>query len=82
MKTTLMLTFPKRGAQVALGCANSVPLRYEVRKTMCGDWQLTIWEIERSRSEERSLHFPSQKQAKSFARADFRRRQILRAVAA
>ena len=80
----LPLTFPKtkyKDKFVTLGCANGVPLQYEVRKTMLGGWQLTIWETECSRSEERAYHFASEKKAKDYARADFRRRQLVRLAA-
>jgi hypothetical protein len=79
----LTLTFPYRGSNkmVALGCANGVSLRYEVRKTMTGSWQLTIWPTERSRSEERAFQFTSERAAKGHARADFRRRQLVRLAA-
>lgn len=81
----LLLTFPTRptesGSFVSLACANGVHLCYTVRKTMLGTWQLTIWEMDRPRTEERPYHFPSERKAKDHARADFRRRQIVRLVA-
>lgn len=78
----LPLTFPRdtyKGAFVALACANGINLRYEVRKVMTGEWQLSIDADNRM---ERSWQFGSERKAKAFARDDFRRRQLLTAVAA
>lgn len=77
----LPLTFPRdtyRGRFIALGCANGVHLRYEVRKVMTGEWQLTIGVEGECLSRETAHQFTSERRAKDHARADFRRRQIVR----
>ena len=77
----LPLTFPRdtlNGRSVSLGCASGVNVRYEVRKVMTGDWQLTIGIEGECLSREASHQFSSERKAKDFARADFRRRQIVR----
>ena len=77
----LPLTFPTKGRCVALACANGLSLRYEVQKIMTGEWQLVIdgdygkWETLRA------LQFASEREAKTFARDDFRRRQLVRLAA-
>lgn len=81
----LALTFPKAAGenhlQRSLGCANGARLCYSIFKTMTGSWQLTIWLMDEPRSEERTHQFTSAKKAKDYARADFRRRQIVRLAA-
>ena len=80
----LPLTFPRetyKGSFVALGCANGVHVRYAVRKVMTGDWQLTIGIEGECLSRETAHQFGSERKAKAFARADFRRRQLLRLAA-
>lgn len=77
----LPLTFPRdtyKGRSISIGCANGIHVRYEVRKVMTGDWQLTIGIAGESLSREASHQFGSERKAKDFARADFRRRQIVR----
>ena len=75
--THLPLTFG-RGSLITIGCANGVPLRYEIRHVGCGAWELEIeargklYNLGRHRSE---------RDAKACARADFRRRQIVRLAA-
>lgn len=80
----LPLTFPKepdKGRHIALAGASGVSLRYEVSKIMTGDWQLTIWPTADDRRYERAYQFTSERKAKDYARADFRRRQLVRLAA-
>lgn len=85
----LPLTFPAPNAndenrrRRSLGCANGIRLCYTVFRTMTGSWQLTIWLMDEPRNgdSERAYHFPSAKKALDHARADFRRRQVVRLAA-
>ena len=79
----LPLTFPRdplNGRHISLGCASGVHVRYEVRRIMTGDWQLTIGIEGECLSRQLAHQFTSERRAKDFARADFRRRQLVRAV--
>ena len=61
-------------ASIALANACGVNLRYEVRHIFRGCWELTI-DADGLR---RTRQFARERGAKSFARNDFRRRQLLR----
>ena len=74
----LPLTFPQNGLRVALGCARGQHMRYEIAHEDRGVWCLTI-EADGLR---RSRNFTTERSAQKFARDDFRRRQLVRQIAA
>ena len=73
----LQMTFPRDEPCIALGCAEGVMLRYEVRHVSRGAWELTI-DADKQR---RTRSFRNKREAQSFARRDFARRQMLRLAA-
>lgn len=70
----LALTFGPRS--VALASANGTPLRYEVSLVARAHWGLTI----DAGGSRRTRDYRTERRAKSAARDDFRRRQLLRAA--
>jgi hypothetical protein len=78
--TTLQLTFPRDGL-ISLACANGIHLRYEVKRLAAAIWELTITADGEVTHSERAITFASERAAKTHARADFRRRQIVRLAA-
>jgi len=78
--TTLQLTFPRDGL-ISLACANGIHLRYEVRRLAYSIWELTINVDGEVTHSERRITFSNERDAKAHARADFRRRQIVRSAA-
>lgn len=73
----LPLTFPQSGALIALGNADGTALRYEVSHLGRGKWRLEIdWNGKLADRRE----FTTQGAARSFARAHFRRRQIVKPI--
>jgi hypothetical protein len=73
----LPMTFG-RGSLIALGRASGVAVRYEVRHVAPGCWDCVADTDEKRYG---SRHFKSERDAKAWARADFRRRQIVRLAA-
>jgi hypothetical protein len=73
----LPMTFG-RGPPITLGCANGVPVRYEVRHVARGCWDCVA---DAGAKRYGSPHFKTERDAKAWARADFRRRQLIRLAA-
>jgi hypothetical protein len=70
----LPLAFPKHPPAIALGGANGVRLRYELRGARGKGWELEI----QANGVRRTRAFPTRAQAEQAAKDDFRRRQFLR----
>lgn len=75
-KRYLLLEWPAPDDAV-LGCANGTHLVYRLRHTARGRWILSI-EAKMITCER---EFSTERAAKTFARDDFRRRQLVRLVA-
>lgn len=74
----LPLTFPQNGLPVAIANVGGKGMRYEIAHEGRGAWCLII----DADDQRRSRTFSSERAAKSYARDDFRRRQLLKRVMA